>query len=125
MSVGYGIGKHFNDIKDQAQLATGIKYMYICETFGLLSVPMSKSSFCVTLLRLTIIPWQRKLLWFIMITINLAFWAGAILTLVQCEPKEKLWNFALEGQCWDNRIVIYFCIFVGGLSIFDKLLRLC
>ena len=114
MSVGYGIGKHFNDIEETSELVTGVKYMYISETFGLFSVPLSKASFCVTLLRLTIVPWQRKLLWFILITINLMFWAAAVMTLVQCEPKEKLWNFALAGKCWDNRIVIYFCIFVGG-----------
>lgn len=89
--------------------------MYIGEIFGMFSVPMSKTSFCVTLLRLTIVPWQRHILWFIIVTINLAFWAGAVMTLVQCDPPEKLWNLALEGTCWDNRIVIYFCVFVGGL----------
>lgn len=118
LAVGHGIGKHFTDIEDNTMLVTGVKYMYISETFGLFSVPMSKTSFCVTLLRLTIVPWQRRLLWFILITINLTFWAGAILTLVQCDPKEKLWNFTLEGKCWDNRIVIYFCVFVGGMKMF-------
>ncbi|KAF9699560.1 hypothetical protein EKO04_002643 [Ascochyta lentis] len=126
VSVGYGIGRHFNDIEDKAFLVVGVKYMYISEIFGMFSVPMSKASFCVTLLRLTIVPWQRQILWFILITINLVFWAGAILTLVQCEPKEKLWNFTLDGKCWDNRIVIYFCVFIGVYStLMDFLLALC
>lgn len=99
--------------------------MYISETFGLFSVPLSKASFCVTLLRLTVIPWQRKLLWFIIITIQLTFYAGATMTLVQCDPPQKLWDMALPGKCWDNRIVIYFCIFVGGkrLSCIWSLIR--
>ncbi|KAJ4334623.1 hypothetical protein N0V95_009115 [Ascochyta clinopodiicola] len=114
VSVGYGIGQHYADIADKSQLPTGVKYMYIGEIFGMVSVPLSKASFCVTLLRLTVIPWQRKLLWFIIVTIQLAFYAGAIMTMVQCDPPQKLWDVALEGTCWDNRIVIYFCIFVGG-----------
>ncbi|UPX11265.1 uncharacterized protein EKO05_0001879 [Ascochyta rabiei] len=126
LSVGYGIGQHFSDIADKSQLPTGVMYMYIGEIFGMISVPLSKASFCVTLLRLTVIPWQRKLLWFIIITIQLTFYAGAILTMVQCDPPQKLWDTAREGTCWDNRIVIYFCIFVGAYSsLMDFLLAIC
>ncbi|KAJ8113021.1 hypothetical protein OPT61_g4754 [Boeremia exigua] len=124
--VGYGIGEHFNDIEDKTRLPTGIKYMYISETFGLISVPLSKASFCVTLLRLTVIPWQKQLLWFILITVQITFYAAAIMTLVQCDPIPKLWDLALPGKCWDNRIVIYFCIFVGAYSsLMDFLLAIC
>lgn len=114
ISVGYGIGKHFHEIEDKSALPTGVMYMYIGEIFGMFSVPLSKASFCITLLRLTVIPWQKKLLWFIIITVQLTFYAGAIMTLVQCDPPQKLWDVALPGKCWDNRIVNYFCIFVGG-----------
>lgn len=90
--------------------------MYISETFGLFSVPMSKASFCITLLHLTMVPWQRRTLCFIFITINVSFWAGAILILVRCEPKERLWDITLEGKCWDNRIVMFFSMFIGGMN---------
>jgi hypothetical protein len=87
--------------------------MYIGEIFGLFSVPLSKASFCFTLLRLTVIPWQKKLLWFIIVTVQLTFYATAVITLVQCDPIQKLWDMALPGKCWDNRIVIYYSMFVG------------
>ena len=87
--------------------------MYIGEICGLFSVPLSKASFCCTLLRLTVIPWQKKLLWFIIITVQLTFYATVVITLVQCQPLQKLWDVALPGKCWDNRIVIYYSMFVG------------
>jgi hypothetical protein len=88
--------------------------MYIGETFGLFSVPLSKVSFCITLLRLTVISWQKNLLWFIIVTVQITFYACAIITLVQCDPPQKLWDTTLPGKCWDNRIAIYSGIFVGG-----------
>jgi hypothetical protein len=87
--------------------------MYIGEVFGLFSVPLSRASFCVTLLRLTVVPWQRKLLWSIIITVQLTFYSTAVMTLVQCDPIHKLWDMTLPGKCWDNRIVIYYSMFVG------------
>jgi hypothetical protein len=87
--------------------------MYIGEVFGLFSVPLSKASFCVTLLRLTVVPWQRKLLCSIIITVQLTFYSTAVMTLVQCDPIHKLWDITLPGKCWDNRIVIYYSMFVG------------
>jgi hypothetical protein len=87
--------------------------MYIGEIFGLFSVPLSKASFCFTLLRLTVVPWQQKLLWSIIITVQLIFYSTAVITLVQCNPIYKLWDMTLPGKCWDNRIVIYYSMFVG------------
>ncbi|KAF3001844.1 hypothetical protein E8E13_004195 [Curvularia kusanoi] len=126
LSVSYGIGKHLKDIQHKEMLPIGLRYMYMGEVFGLLSVPLSKTSFCVTLLRLTIIPWQRRLLWFIITTVQLTFYAVAIMMMVQCDPPQKLWDFHLPGKCWDNRIVIYYSIFVGAYSsLMDFLLALC
>ncbi|KAH6638434.1 hypothetical protein C7974DRAFT_391600 [Boeremia exigua] len=126
ISIRYGIGQRFNDIEDKSVLPTGIYYMYIGETFGLFSVPLSKASFCVTLLRLTVIQWQKQLLWFIIVTVQLTFYATAIMTWVQCTPFRKLWDLETPGTCWDNRIVIYFSMFVGAYSsLMDFLLAIC
>jgi hypothetical protein len=97
-----------------SRLPTGIKYMYLGELFALLAMPTGKTSFCVTLLRLTAISWHRLILWFIIVTVNLSMWVVTVMTFAQCSPVEKLWNITLEGKCWDNRIVIYFSIVVGG-----------
>ncbi|OSS49882.1 hypothetical protein B5807_05896 [Epicoccum nigrum] len=83
LSVYYGIGQHLKDNQDKTLLPTGVRYMYIGEIFGLFSVPLSKASFCVTLLRLTVVPWQERLLWFIIIIkIQLTFYGTVVITLV-------------------------------------------
>lgn len=33
-----------------------------------------------------------------------------VLTLVQCTPIQKHWNFQIPGHCWDPRIVAEFAI---------------
>ena len=104
---------HYLDA-DKVKLVDGVKYMYLGELFALLAMPTGKTSFCVTLLRLTAIKWHKYIIWFIIVTINLTMWAVTIMTFAQCSPVEKLWNIMLPGSCWDNRIVIYFSIFVGG-----------
>ncbi|KAF2175453.1 hypothetical protein K469DRAFT_680029 [Zopfia rhizophila CBS 207.26] len=121
VSVGYGIGKHLVDT-DPVKIVDGIKFMYLGEIFALFAMPTSKTSFCVTLLRLTATQWHKWFIWFIIITINLTLWLCAILTLAQCSPVEKLWNIALPGTCWDNRIVINYSIFVGVWSCLMDLL---
>ncbi|KAF2865260.1 hypothetical protein BDV95DRAFT_507702 [Massariosphaeria phaeospora] len=124
-SVGYGIGLHFVDA-DMVKLVTGVKYMYLGEFFALLAMPTAKTSFCVTLLRLTAVPWHKWIIWFVIVTTNASMWAVAAMTFAQCSPIEKLWNLTLPGKCWDNRIVIYFSIFVGAYSaLMDILLAIC
>jgi hypothetical protein len=117
IGVNYGLGKHFADT-DKTKISTGIEYMYLGELFALLAMPTSKTSFCVTLLRLTETPWHKHFIWFIIVTLNLALWGCIAVTFAQCEPVEKLWNLTLPGKCWDNRIVIYYSVFVGG-TFFD------
>ncbi|PSN70690.1 hypothetical protein BS50DRAFT_443397, partial [Corynespora cassiicola Philippines] len=125
VSVDYDIGKHFNEA-DPVKLVTGVKYMYLGQLFALLAMPIGKTSFCVTLLRLTETKWHRQILWFIIGTINLALLAVTVMTFAQCSPVAKLWNVTLEGKCWDNRIVIYFSVFVGAYScVIDVILAMC
>lgn len=102
------------------KLPTGIKYMYLGELFALLAMPTGKTSFCVTLLRLTAVQWHKWFIWFIIVTINLTMWAVTVMTFAQCSPVEKLWDISIPGKCWDNRIVIYFSIFVGSKSLYIR-----
>ncbi|KAH7121084.1 hypothetical protein B0J11DRAFT_56634 [Dendryphion nanum] len=125
VSVNYDVGKHFHEA-DSVQLVTGIKFMYLGELFALLAMPTSKTSFCITLLRLTEIYWHKWIIWFIIVSVNITMWLCAALTFGQCSPVEKLWNYTLEGECWDNRIVIYYSIVVGAYAcVLDVLLAIC
>jgi hypothetical protein len=115
VSVHWEIGKHFVDA-DPVKLVVGVKYMYAGEAFALLAMPLGKTSFCITLLRLTAVKWHKHIIWFIIVSINIMMLAVTAMTFGQCTPVEKLWDVMLPGHCWDNRIVIYFSIAVGGMQ---------
>ncbi|KAF2014033.1 hypothetical protein BU24DRAFT_452802 [Aaosphaeria arxii CBS 175.79] len=125
VSVHWEIGKHFIDA-DPVKLVVGVKYMYVGEAFALLAMPLGKTSFCITLLRLTAVKWHKHIIWFIIVSINIMMLAVTAMTFGQCTPVEKLWDVMLPGHCWDNRIVIYFSIAVGVYScLVDVVLAVC
>ncbi|KAF2191841.1 hypothetical protein K469DRAFT_804852, partial [Zopfia rhizophila CBS 207.26] len=120
-----GIGKHITDI-DVQDLTPALKYLYLGEFFAIIAVPTSKTSFSITLLRLSVVRWHRWFIWFIMVSMNLVMWICALLLFVQCSPVEKNWNRKLRGQCWSPRIQINFSIFAGSYSVLmDFMLATC
>ena len=68
------------------------KYLFLGEFFTIISIPISKTSFALTLLRLVTKTWHRVFIWLIIITMNVVMWLCAILILVQCQPIAKNWN---------------------------------
>jgi hypothetical protein len=117
-----GIGKHLADT-DPTKLPTGVKYMYIGEMFAMLAMPTGKTSFCITLLRLTTKKWHQALIWFIIVTINLFMWLLGFLTMLQCTPVHKLWDVEQPGHCWDNHYINAWAITVGGKCLLLMTLR--
>ena len=67
--------------------------------FSVLSASWSKTSFALTLLRLSSERWMRVVLWFIMVTLN-AIMGTAMLTMwVKCRPFAKIWDGNVDGWC--------------------------
>ena len=122
VSVGYGLGKHERDV-DPANWTPLNKYLYLGEFFSLISIPVSKTSFAVTLLRIAAKRWHKWVIWFIILSMNLAVWLCAILLLAQCNPIEKNWDTDAAGTCWDPKIQDAFSVFAGGE--FEIPLTLC
>ncbi|KAF2801191.1 putative integral membrane protein [Melanomma pulvis-pyrius CBS 109.77] len=116
-SVRYGMGKHSVDILPENE-SPMYKYLFIGEFFSLIAIPTSKTSFTVTLLRLSTRRWQKVLLWFIIVTMNLVMWLCAILLFLQCTPVERNWNKDLKGTCWKSKVQDNYSIFAGAYSAF-------
>lgn len=70
----------------------------------------SKTSFALTLLRLTEgkVKW---VLWFIIITMNIFMGLSALFNWIQCTPVNKAWDVFVDGTCWDPKIVPRYNIF--------------
>lgn len=113
-----GLGKHVQDISSSTNLTIALKLTYIGEFLSIIACVLSKTSFAVSLLRVVVDRWQVVLLWFIIFSMNSLMWLTAILTLAQCQPSAKLWDFQIKAKCWNPSIVSKFAIVAGGeLSI--------
>jgi len=84
--------------------------------FSICACTWSKTSFAVTLLRLTD-GWKKWVIWYIIISMNLAMAVTSTLPFVSCTPIYRSWNPTItEGSCFDQKIIVNFDIFSAGES---------
>ncbi|KAH7464016.1 hypothetical protein FOMA001_g17778 [Fusarium oxysporum f. sp. matthiolae] len=88
--------------------------------FLLLAIMGSKTSFAITLLRLTT-EWMRWGVWFLIITTNVFLGFSIIIYYIQCTPVQALWDSNVKGKCWDRNIAMNYHIFSGAWSSFVDL----
>ncbi|KAF2872392.1 hypothetical protein BDV95DRAFT_382862 [Massariosphaeria phaeospora] len=115
VSVQYGMGKRGINIVPGNEVPM-LKYLFLGEFFTLVAIPISKTSFAVTLLRLVTRKWEKWFIWAIIITMNVTMWLVAILLFAQCRPIAKNWNSKVEGSCWGSRIQDRYSVFAGAYS---------
>lgn len=87
-------------------------------TFSTLSAVSSKTSFGLTLLRLTQVGYEktRAFVWFIIISMNLLMFCDAMYSWVECQPARKHWEIFIDGTCWNPDIAVKFGIAAGAYS---------
>lgn len=112
VSVGLGLGKHVWDVPVQNLSTMGLIGNFT-GTFSILAAVWSKTAFALTLLRL-MKDWMRYVLWFIIISMNIAMDLNAIFLWVRCTPSAKTWNVMLEGTCWDPQVYPTYGMFAAG-----------
>lgn len=115
--VHYGFGKHSWDIRDWYH------YLLVGNVAGVCSITAaawSKTSFAITLLRFSD-GWIHRLVWFIIITVNLFLGLSGLFMFVQCWPVGMLWDSTVKGKCWPKNVVVYYNSFSSGESSFYRL----
>ncbi|KAK3934691.1 hypothetical protein QBC46DRAFT_299422 [Diplogelasinospora grovesii] len=113
-SISLGFGEHIWDI-DAHNLANIGLLGQLGATVSILAAVWSKTSFGMTLLRIT----EKKTkatVWFIIVTMNLAMSMSALITWIQCNPVAKGWETMLPGSCWDPKVNAYYGVFSGAYS---------
>jgi hypothetical protein len=88
---------------------------YTAITLFVFSAQWSKTSFAITLLKITE-GYTKAFVWFILVSLNIFMGLSAILNWVQCSPPSKLWLFTEEGTCWDPNITLRYAIFATVYS---------
>ncbi|KLU89854.1 hypothetical protein MAPG_08823 [Magnaporthiopsis poae ATCC 64411] len=116
VQVGMGFGRHFWDIPMQ-NAEPLILLGFVVITLVIVSQVWSKTSFAMTLLRLTTISRTRYFLWFVIVSINAIMGLNALLIWIRCSPLDKAWKpFASGGTCWDGQFGITFGIVASVYS---------
>jgi hypothetical protein len=108
----YGVGLHYSDM-DPAKMPTQALLSYIAGFATILGTIWSKTSFSITLLRIST-GRLRWLVWFIIISVNLVLGVSATIHWTQCWPLEKLWNYNMEGTCLPRETVQNYQVFASG-----------
>lgn len=112
----YNMGRHSWELT----ITDPVTFLIILNTratFTLTALSLTKTSFAVTLLRLTTEK-TRALIWFIIISLNITLGFSAAIPWIQCTPIAKTWNTTLEGHCWAAGVGTKIWIATGAYSAF-------
>ena len=112
ITVHMGFGKHIWEVPPENSYPRGLMGNFI-GFFAVLGLIYSKTSFSITLLRITE-GWMKRLVWFILITVNLSLYAAAIFFWIRCSPLPRSWNLTNPGTCWPDVISNTYGIICGG-----------
>lgn len=107
--TGLGYGLHVWDF-NFANMGALLMYMNVAGTFSVTAAIWSKTSFAVTMLRLT----EGKMkwfIWYIIISMNIAMGLTALFPWIQCKPVNKAWDIFVPGQCWSPEVLVHYNIF--------------
>jgi hypothetical protein len=111
-----GYGKHIWDIPfDIVNIEKTVMAISVGGTLSLTAAIWSKTSFALTLLRLTD-GWLKNFIWFCIITTNIAMGLSALFVWVTCKPLEKAWHPFMAGTCWSPDIIVKYNIFSAAYS---------
>ncbi|KAI6778035.1 uncharacterized protein J7T54_005822 [Emericellopsis cladophorae] len=112
-AIGYGFGKHIQNIDPPSKIFQIALYGQVGVTFVAFAIPLSKISFAITLLRLTAGYW-RYLVWSTIASMALLSLPAAVLPWIQCRPFRKTFDQTIPGECFDPATLINYAIFVSA-----------
>ncbi|KAK1756749.1 hypothetical protein QBC47DRAFT_443316 [Echria macrotheca] len=125
VTVGMGFGHHTWDVPFE-DLGPMFKVFSVGGTLSICASVWSKTSFALTILRLTE-GWMRKFIWALIISMNVFMGVTGLINYIHCWPLDKLWDFtgAVPGTCWPIEVVVNYDIFSAVYSgVMDIVLAL-
>ncbi|KAK4204536.1 hypothetical protein QBC40DRAFT_303418 [Triangularia verruculosa] len=126
LAVDLGFGRYPCDIAPENHPIIALGGATLGTCISILAVAWSKTSFAITILRLS--PsgsMLEKTAWFVLISMNALMTTQAVVVWVKCTPIRKNWDLATEGSCWDVNATNNYGVFCGVYSgLCDILLAL-
>ena len=115
-AVTIGYGHYWYDWNQSRQDRTDLFLMInAAGSLTFVAALWSKTSFALTLLRLTE-GWVKWLIWYIILSMNIFMGLSAMFNWIQCDPIDKAWLHTKPGKCWDPSIVPNYNLFSNGKS---------
>lgn len=102
-AVMYGLGHHLSAIPSSNNSMI-IRLLHAARFFGIIAPALAKTSFAAPLLPLTRALWERVVLRFVLLSVNLVAWACGFALFFECAPVGKAWDGG-EGTCWGDKVV--------------------
>ncbi|KAL4797223.1 hypothetical protein BDV19DRAFT_359160 [Aspergillus venezuelensis] len=116
-SADIGLGRHIQWVaQDPQKLIDVARYSSISQTLAIMACALGKTSFAVTLLRIVLERWMIAILWFVIITMNIANFLAALFVFVQCEDPRTNWDKSIVSKCWPDYVFTNYSLFVGAYS---------
>jgi len=110
--ISLGMGKHTWDM-DPTLISPMIKAFTFAATLSVVASIWSKTSFALTILRLTTGK-TRMFVWFLLISTNIAMGFTALFNWIHCIPFERLWDLTVPGACWPYEPLVAYNYFSSG-----------
>ncbi|KAI1414889.1 hypothetical protein F5Y13DRAFT_187577 [Hypoxylon sp. FL1857] len=127
ISSYWGLGQHVDVLAPQPNTVMyTIKWVYLCEVFGILSPGFGRISYAFLLLGLTPpTKIQQRFLWAIIYTQFIVDVGIIIISYTQCRPISGYWDTSVEAVCWPPYVQQYGGFFQGSVcSLVDLILAL-
>ncbi|KAK8055205.1 hypothetical protein PG993_000432 [Apiospora rasikravindrae] len=113
-NVTQGFGQHIYNL-DPRQIPSVGLLAQVDLIFAILGAAWSKTSWGITLLRLSKGLLHHVVLC-IIISVNFLMSLSIVFNFIQCIPSRKLWEPYLEGACWPKQIVPIYSTVSGAYS---------
>ncbi len=107
-----GFGLRFYEVPLENLLPFGI-LSNISGFTSVLAVALSKTSFALTLLRLTD-GWMKWFIIALIVLLNTTHLVSVATFWLSCNPPAKTYNYMLPGECWPTSVTVNYSFFVGG-----------
>jgi len=102
-------------IKIKVDDVNAVATLGLCSaTLAITAQSWSKTSFAVTLLRISG-GRLKRFLWFAIGSMNVLFGLRALFLWVGCSPLEKAWRPRVQGSCWDPSLDVALGIAISGM----------
>ncbi|KAK4657502.1 hypothetical protein QC762_214150 [Podospora pseudocomata] len=84
-------------------------------TLTITAMSWSKTAFAITMLRFSE-GWMKWAVWFIIISMNIAFGLSAMVPWLLCTPIQKTWDLSVEGSCHSFNVSLVLAYVSGAYS---------